>query len=261
MTARNTPTHHRRGRRPQCKHRRRSAHTASGPRFARCSSGPPIGTIYPPSAMADGVARATDGSSAVRTPARYPTSTPGPFGPRWSQCRSGKFGRGTGRPPGGAANEPWKERFFSRAVCSPPRPTRPRGSTTAGRDRIDALGRRLRQTGDVGWIANEAEPGGACGRGAASRAAGDDPRGQGGHRETARGLQTSLGKNVLFKGGLQPPPGGPGLKAVLERPCSPIPCDEGEDLLKGGRSRGISGECGGLACIHAHFPVKNQVIP
>ena len=41
-----------------------------------------------------------------------------------------------------------------------PRPTRPRGSTTAGRDRIDALGRRLRQTGDVGWIANEADPGG-----------------------------------------------------------------------------------------------------
>jgi hypothetical protein len=29
---------------------------------------------------------------------------------------------------------------------------------------------------------------------------------KGGHRETARGLQTSLGKNVLFKGGLQPPP-------------------------------------------------------
>ena len=42
----------------------------------------------------------------------------------------------------------------------PTRSTRPRGSTTAGRDRIDALGRRLRQTGEVGWIANEADPGG-----------------------------------------------------------------------------------------------------
>ena len=67
-----------------------------------------------------------------------------------------------------------------------------RDRTTAGRDRIDALGRRLRQAGDVGWIANEADPGrGRAVAGAASLAAGDDPRGQGGHRETARGLQTS----------------------------------------------------------------------
>ena len=99
----------------------------------------------------------------------------------------------------------------------------------------------------------------ACG--AASLAAGDDPRDQGGAVGDRRGLQMSLGKNVLFKGGLQPPPGGPGLKAVLERPCSPIPCDEGEDLLKGGRSRGISGRSADWRCIHAHFPVKNQVIP
>ena len=99
------------------------------------------------------------------------------------------------------------------------------------------------------------------GRGAASLAAGDDPRDQGGAVGDRRGLQTSLGKNVLFKGGLQPPPGGPGLKAVLERPCSPIPCDEGEDLLKGGRSRGISGRSADWRCIHSHFPVKNQVIP
>ena len=47
-------------------------------------------------------------------------------------------------------------------------------------------------------------------------------------------------KNVLYKGGLQPPPGDPGPKAVLERTGSPIPCDEGEDLLKGGLARGIS---------------------
>jgi hypothetical protein len=85
--------------------------------------GPPIGATHPQPAMAAGVADATGGSSAVRTPTRYPTRAPGPFGPGGSQCRSGKFGRGTGRPPKeGAANEPWKERFFSRAVCSPPLP-------------------------------------------------------------------------------------------------------------------------------------------
>src|SRR5512135_3774140 len=105
-----------------------------------------------------------------------PARLPGPFGSGVSQCRSGKSGRGTGRPPGGAATGPWKERFFSRAACSPP-------------------------------------------------------------------------------------PSGPGLKAVLERPCSPIPCDEGEDLLKGGRSCGISGKAADWRCIHAHFPVMNQVIP
>ena len=117
--------------------------------------GPP-----PRPAMVAGVAHTTGGSSAVRTPASYPTRAPRPFGPGGSQCRSGKSDRGTGRPPGGAANEPWKERSFQGRLAAPPRPTRPRGSTTTGRDRIDALGRRLRQAGDVGWIANEADPGG-----------------------------------------------------------------------------------------------------
>ena len=56
------------------------------------------------------------------------------------------------------------------------------------------------------------------------------------------------------------PPGGPGPKAVLERPGSPIPCDEGEDLLKGSLARRISGKAADWRCIHAHFPVKNQVI-
>jgi hypothetical protein len=57
------------------------------------------------------------------------------------------------------------------------------------------------------------------------------------------------------------PPGGPGLKALLKWPCSPTPCDEGKDLLKGGRSRGISGKAADWRCIHAHFPVMNRVIP
>jgi hypothetical protein len=50
------------------------------------------------------------------------------------------------------------------------------------------------------------------------------------------------------------------LKAVLERPCSPIPGDEGEDHLKDGRSRGISGKAADWRCIRAHFPVSNQVL-
>src|SRR5512135_175129 len=78
--------------------------------------------------------------------------------------------------------------------------------------------------------------------------------------ETAQGCNRTLERTVLLKGGLQPPPDGPGPKAVLERPCSPIPGDEGEDLLKGGRSRGISGKAADWRCIRARFPVSNQVI-
>ena len=114
--------------------------------------------------------RPNSGALSVRAPGR--------FGPGGSQCRSGKFGRGTGRPPGGAANGPWKERFFSRAVCSPP--GRREHDRRTGPDRR-VLGRWPRQAGDVGWIANEADPGrGRAVAGAASLAAGDDPRGQGG---------------------------------------------------------------------------------
>ena len=223
--------------------------------------GPPIGATPPQPAMAAGVARATGGSSAVRTPARYPTKRR-PFGPGGSQCRSGKFGRGTGRPPGGAATGPWKERFFSRAACSPPRPTRPRGSTTAGRDRIDALGRRLRQTGDVGWIANEADPGGGgrsrarpAGRLATIHAA------KGGTGRPPGGCKRALERTFFTRAACSPPPGDPGPKAVLERPGSPIPCDEGEDLLKGGQSRGISGESGGLALHPRAFSGKESSHP
>jgi nucleoid DNA-binding protein len=79
--------------------------------------------------------------------------------------------------------------------------------------------------------------------------------------ETAQGCNRALERTVLLKGGLQPPSGGPGLKAVLERPCSPIRGDEGEDLLKGSRSRGISGEIGGLALHPLAFSGKESGHP
>ena len=214
----------------------------------------------PQPAMAAGVARATGGSSAVRTPARSHVRAPGRFGHGGSQRRSGKFGRGTGRPRGGAANEPWKERFFSRAVCSPPDSAD--ASTTAGRDRIGALGRRLRQTGDVGWIANEADPGGACDRwrgqpGGLRRSM----RPRGGHRETARGLQTSPRKNVLYKGGLQPPPGRSRAQSRSRTDWLPDPLRRGRGSPQRRPIPRNLRESGGLALHPAHFPVKNQIIP
>ena len=106
----------------------------------------------------------------------------------------------------GAANEPWKERFFSRAACSPP----PADATTRLHHRRTGPDRRARPAAasDRRRLPDRERSGPGRGRavaGAVSLAAGDDPRGQGGPRETARGLQTSPGKNVLLRGGLQPP--------------------------------------------------------
>ena len=155
-----------------------------------------------------------------------------------------------GRPPGE------RQEGRLRVRCGTPRQTEPQERRTSSSVLGARRGRRCRLDRERGG------PGqGRAVAGAASLAAGDDPRGQGGHRETARGLQTSLGKNVLFKGGLQPPRAIQGSRPFSNGTGSPIPCDEGEDLLKGGRSRGISGKAADWRCIHAHFPVKNQVIP
>jgi hypothetical protein len=88
---------------------------------------------------------------------------------------------------------------------------------------------------------NEADPGGACGRwrgqpGGWRRSTW--PRGAPGDRP---GAANEPWKERSFQGRLAaPPPNDPGLKAVLERTGSPNPCDEGEDLLKGGLVRRIS---------------------
>ena len=160
----------------------------------------------PRPAMAAGVARATGGSSAVRTPARFTSEPPGRFGHGGSQRRSGKFGRGTGRPPGGGCKRALERTVLLKGGLQPPHSADATGlhDRRTGPDRrarpATASDRRRRLDRERGG------PGrGRAVAGAASLAAGDDPRGQGGHRETARGLQTSLGKNVLFKGGLQPP--------------------------------------------------------
>ena len=118
------------------------------------------------------------------------TRAPGPFGPGGSQCRSGKFGRGTGRPPKeGAATEPWKERFFSRAVCSPPLGRRdheaPRPQDGTGSTR--SAGGFVRPATSAGSRTRRTRAG-ACGRG----------RGQpGGWRRSTRP-----------RGGTGRPPGG-----------------------------------------------------
>ena len=111
--------------------------------------------------------------SSTTSPGLNPNGRPGR-----SQSRSGKVGRGTGRMPGGAANEPWKERSFQGWFAAPPpgrgpaavlraggaprggvptRPTRLRGSTTAGRDPESGdrsrLLDRLHQQSLLSWIA------------------------------------------------------------------------------------------------------------
>ena len=81
----------------------------------------------------------------------------------------------------GAANEPWKERFFSRAACSPP----PADATTRLHDRRTGPDRRARPAAASDRRRRLDRERGRTGRGravagAASLAASDDPRGQGG---------------------------------------------------------------------------------
>ena len=75
--------------------------------------GPPIGTIYPPVSYGGG--RCPYHRWVLRRPNSGALSTraPGPFGPRWSQRRSGKFGRGTGRPRRGGLQMSLGKRDFS----------------------------------------------------------------------------------------------------------------------------------------------------
>ena len=217
----------------------------------------------PPPAMAAGVARATGGSFAVRTPARYPAHRPGRFGPGWLQCRSGKFGRGTGRPPGGGCKRALERTVLLKGgLQPPPRPTRPRGSTTAGRDRIDALGRRLRQTGDVGWIANEADPGGG-GRARARPAwrPATIHAAKGGTGRPPGGCKRALERTFFTRAACSPPRAIQGPKPFSNGLAPRSPATRARISSKAADPRGISGKAADWRCIHAHFPVKNQVIP
>jgi hypothetical protein len=103
----------------------------------------------------------------------------------------------TGRPPGE------RQEGRLRVRCGTPRQREPQERRTSSSVLWARRGRRCRLDRERGG------PGGRCAvAGAAGRAAVDDPRDQGGTGRPPGGLQTSLGKNVLFKGGLQPPPPG-----------------------------------------------------
>ena len=163
----------------------------------------------------------------------------------------------------GAANEPWKERSFQGRFAAPPHSA---DATTRLHDRRTGPDRCARPAAWSGRRCRlDRERGGPgqrrAGAGAASLAAGDDPRGQGGSGRPPGGCKRALERTFFSRADCSPPPGDPGPKAVLERTGSPIPCDEGEDLLKGGRSRGISGRSVDWRCIHAHFPVKESSHP
>ena len=218
--------------------------------------------LSPRPAMAAGVAHAIGGSSAVRTPARSPGATARPFGPGGSQCRSGKSDRGTGRPPGGAANEPWKERSFQGRFAAPPtRPTRPRGSTTAGRDRIDALGRRLGQAADVGWIANEADPGGggrARARPAWRLATIHATKGGTGRPP---GAANEPWKERSFQGRIAAPRAVQGSKPFSNGLAPRSPATRARISSKAANPAKSQGKAAEWRCIHAHFPVRNRIIP
>ena len=229
------------------------------------SPGSPIEASYPPPGSYGG-RRCPCHRRALRRPnsgALSRRDCPGPSDPA---CRNADRESSAGAPgdhPGGCKRALERTVLLKGGLQPPlgrrdheaPRPQDGTGSTRSASGCVrpaTSAGSRTRRT-----------RAGACGRwrgqpGGWRRST--QPRG-GGHRETARGLQTSPRKNVLYKGGLQPPPGGPGPKAVLERPGSPIPCDEGEDLLKGSLARGISGESGGLRSASSFKTTADRSVP
>ena len=160
---------------------------------------------------------------------------PGPFGPGGSQCRSGKFGRGTRRPPGGLQTSPGKNVLFKGGLQPPPlgrrdheapRPQDGTGSTRSAGGLVRppmSAGSRTRRT-RAGAGGREARP---AWRLATIHAT------KGGTGRPPGGCKRALERTFFSRAACSPPPGGPGLKAVLERTGSPTPCDEGEDLLTG----------------------------
>ena len=179
----------------------RTSHKLVGPWGA---PGPPIGAA-PPASYDGGrclyhrwVLRRPNSGAIIVTSARTVRTrrVAMPIG-------KGRPGHPAGGRPGGGCKRALVRKVLLKGGLQPPHSAD--ASTTAGRDRIGALGRRLRQTGDVGWIANEAEPGG-------------------GGRSLARPAWRPATIHAA-KGGTGRPPGG--CKRALERTfftraaCSP----------------------------------------
>jgi hypothetical protein len=81
------------------------------------------------------------------------------------------------------------------------------------------------------------------------------------HRETTRGLQPGLRKNVLFKGGLQPPRAVQGSKPFSNGLAPRSPATRARILSKAADPTESREKSADWRCIHALFPVKNQIIP
>ena len=191
-----------------------------------------------------------------------PHRAPGPFGPGGSHCRSGKFGRGTGRPPGGGCKRALERTVLLKGgLQSPTRPTRPRGSTTAGRGRIDAPGRWLRQTGDASWIANEADPGGgmrSLARPARRLSTIHAAKGAPGDRP---GAANEPWKERSFQGRLAAPRAVQGSRPFANGLAPRSPVTRARVSSKAAAPAESQGKAADWRCIRARFPVRNQIIP
>ena len=144
------------------------------------------GPFRPPRSHRDGPGRSEPAPARHHEPFQKTS-----FFEKGSWCRRAAAGRAAG----GAARGPMRNTSPDRAPRTSHKLVGPWKPCRGRRCRLD------RERGGPGR--------GRAGAGVAS----GQPRGwqrstrpRGGHRETARGLQTSPRKNVLYKGGLQPPP-------------------------------------------------------
>ena len=215
----------------------------------------------PPSAMAAGVAHTTGGSSAVRTPARYPTQAPAlrtslvamPIGKirpghreaarRGLQTGLGKNGSSQGRLAAPPSADP-TTRLHDRRT-GPDRRARP----AAASDRRRLLDRE--RGGPGRGVRSLARTGGRRATIHATKGApGDRP-----------GAANEPWKERSFQGRFAAPRAVQGSKPCSNGLAPRSPATRARISSKGSLARGISGKAADWRCIHAHFPVRNQVIP
>ena len=242
---------------------REPAHTASVATFARCSSESSVGDGLPPLASYGG-GRGPYHRWVLRRPnsGAYSSQAPGASDTAGRNADRESSAGAPGGHPGGC------KRALERTVLLKGglQPPHSADATTRLHNRRTGPDRRARLAAASDQRRRldreRGGPGrGRAGAGAASLAAGDDPRGQGGHRETARGLQTSLGKNVLFKGGLQPPRAIQGPEPFSNGLAPRSPATRARISSKAAAPAESQGKAADWRCIRAHFPVRNQVIP
>jgi hypothetical protein len=175
----------------------------------------------------------------------------------------GKVRPGHREAAGGGCKRALERTVLLKGGLQPPtRPTRPRGSTTAGRDRIDALGRAASSGRRRRLDRERGGPGrGRAAAGATGRAAGDDPPDQGGTGRPPRGgCKRALERTFFSKAACSPPRAVQGSRPFSNGLAPRSAATRARISSKAAAPAESRGKAADWRCIHSRFPVRNQVL-